>query len=81
MSSYHHSGHLANGLLGACTVNLISRATRSGWRIGAATSTWALSTCAHLPLPLSKRDVVLIGALLDHLLAGTTHLRRCVRIV
>jgi hypothetical protein len=30
----------------------------------------------HLPLPLSERDVVFIGTLLDHLLAGTTHLGR-----
>jgi hypothetical protein len=35
---------------------------------------WALSTRAHLPLPLSKGNVILIGSFLDHLLAGTTHL-------
>jgi hypothetical protein len=41
---------------------------------------WGLSTCSHLPLPLSKRDVILIGALLDNLLAGMTHLRDLKRL-
>jgi hypothetical protein len=36
---------------------------------------WALSTHAHLPLPLSKGNIILIGALLDNLLAGMTHLK------
>jgi hypothetical protein len=40
-----------------------------------ATTTWALSTRAHLPLPLGKANVILIEALLDNLLAGTTHLK------
>jgi hypothetical protein len=46
-----------------------------------ATATWLLSTCAHLPLLMSERDVILIGALLDHLLVGPTHLRECANIV
>jgi hypothetical protein len=62
-------------LLGAGTVTLASGATRSSWWVRTASSTWALSTRAHLPLPLSKRDVILIGALLNNLLAGTTHLK------
>jgi hypothetical protein len=40
-----------------------------------------LSTRAHLPLPLGKRNIILIGALLDNLLAGTTHLRDCGKLV
>jgi hypothetical protein len=39
-----------------------------------------LSTRGHFPLPLSERAVILIGALLDPLLADPTHLRDCVRI-
>jgi hypothetical protein len=62
-------------LLGAGTVTLASGATRSSWWVETTSSTWALSTCAHLPLPLSKRDVILIGALLNNLLADTTHLK------
>jgi hypothetical protein len=63
-------------LLGAGTVTLTSGATRSNWRIGTTLTTWSLSTCTHLPLPLSERDVILIGSLLDHLFAGTIHLIR-----
>jgi hypothetical protein len=69
-------------LLGTGTVTLASGATRSSWWIGTTSSTWALSTGAHLSLPLSKRDIILIGALLNNLLAGTTHLkngRDCIR--
>jgi hypothetical protein len=62
-------------LLGLGTVTLASRATRSSRWVWTASTTWALSTHAHLPLPLGKRDVILIGVLLDNLLAGTTHLR------
>jgi hypothetical protein len=69
------------GLLGASTVTMTSRATRSSWRICAATTTWVLSTRAHLLVPLSERNIILIGALLDHLLAGPTHLRGCANII
>jgi hypothetical protein len=61
-------------------VTLASRVTRSNWWVRTASTTWALSTRAHLPLPLSKRDVILIGALLNNLLAGTTHLRDLKRL-
>jgi hypothetical protein len=49
-------------LLGAGMVTLASGATRGSWWISATTPTWTLSTSAHLPLPLSKRDIILIGA-------------------
>jgi hypothetical protein len=39
-----------------------------------------LSTRAHLSLPLSKRDVILMGALFNNLLAGMTHLRDLKRL-
>jgi hypothetical protein len=54
-------------------MTLASGVMRSWW-VRTASTTWALSTRAHLPLPLSKTDVILV-ALLDNLLAGTTHLR------
>jgi hypothetical protein len=61
-------------LLGTGTVTLASGVTRSWW-VRTASTTWALSIRAHFPLPLSKRDVILIRAVLDNLLTGTTHLR------
>jgi hypothetical protein len=67
-------------LLGAGTVTLASGATGSSWWVGTTSSTWVLGTHAHLPLPLSKRDIILIGALLNNLLAGTTHLRYLKRL-
>jgi hypothetical protein len=39
-----------------------------------------LSTGAHLSLALSKVDVILIGALLKHFFADTTHLRYLKRL-
>jgi hypothetical protein len=60
-------------------VTLASGATRSWWVMTASTM-WVLSTRTHLPLPLSKRDIILIGALLDNLLASTTHLRDLKRL-
>jgi hypothetical protein len=68
-------------LLGAGTVTLTSRVTRSSWWVWTTSTTWALTSHAHLPLPLSKGNVILIGALLDNLLAGTTHLRECGKLV
>jgi hypothetical protein len=71
-------------LLGAGTVTLASGATRSSWWVEIASSTWALRNCAHLPFSLSKRDVILIRALFNNLLAGTTHLKDrkdCIRWV
>jgi hypothetical protein len=62
-------------LLGTGTVTLASGATRSSLWVRTASSTWVLGTRAHLPLPLSKEKIILIEALLNHLLAGTTHLK------
>jgi hypothetical protein len=67
-------------LLGAGTVTLASGVTRSSWWVRTASSTWALSTRAQFPLPLRKWDVILVGALLNNLLAGTTHLRDLKRL-
>jgi hypothetical protein len=68
-------------LLGPGTVTLATRATRSSWWVRTASTTWVLSTRAHFPLPLSKRDVILIEALLNNLLAVTTHLRDLKRVI
>jgi hypothetical protein len=67
-------------LLGACTMTMTSGVTRSNWRNGAATTTLTLCTCGYLPLPLSEGNVVIVGPLLKHLLAGTTDLRRCGKV-
>jgi hypothetical protein len=68
-------------LLGPGTVTLTRRATRSSWWVWTTSTTWALSTRAHLPLPLGKGNFILVGALLDNLLAGMTHLRDCGKLV
>jgi hypothetical protein len=62
-------------MLGARSMILLSRATRSSWSIGAAMTTWALRAQAHLPLPLRNEDVV-IRLLLHNLLSVTSHLIR-----
>jgi hypothetical protein len=67
-------------LLGAGTVTLAGGAMRSSWWVRMTSSMWVLSTRAHFPLPLSKRDVILIGALLNNLLVGMTHLRDLKRL-
>jgi hypothetical protein len=38
-------------------------------------ATRSLSSSSHLSLPLSERDIILIGAFANHLLSGTTHLK------
>jgi hypothetical protein len=70
----HHNDHPVGELACAGLMTLSLGLTRCSRWIGTSTPTWALSARSHLSLPLSKRDIILIGPFANHLLAGTTHL-------